>query len=341
MLFFMLDLGFDLIARPEQAAFPSIAFRIASWFWRENAYLILGTGRAQKGDLSRLVDGTFLNFTHLTHALTNNLQALKDRAEFNDLALSELKVTSMKRGQGVDCMIGSERGYAVPICLIDFQKPYCGCEGEVNMRSCPYGLTEDGRCRSSNMIKCCVERCSSSLDFVIAMDSSGSIGASNFRVQKDFVKNLLGGLNLAKNQTQLGLINFNSNPYLLINFLNFTDYNSTATIIDNIVYNGGSTATHRALRMANEDVLQESYGMRPIESGTSRVVMVITDGESDDQQATYREANRIKERGIDIISVGIGNINLEELIGMASSPDDQYFVEDFDKLSIIISGRLN
>lgn len=244
----------------------------------------------------------------------------------------------MKRGQGIECQIGSDQGYAVPICLIDFQKSYCGCEGEVAMKSCPYGETEDRRCRSSNMIKCCVEKCSSSLDFVIAMDSSGSIGAANFRVQKDFVKKLLGGLNLAKNQTQLGLINFNSNPYLLIDFKNFTDYNSTVQVIDNIAYNGGTTATHRALRMANDDVLQEERGMRPFESGTPKVVMVITDGESDDQRATFREASRIKERGIDIISVGIGNINMDELVGMASTPDDQYLVEDFDKLSVIISG---
>lgn len=302
--------------------------------------MILGAQRAQKGDLSQLVDGTFLNFTHLTHALTNNLQALKDRAEFNDRVLVDLKVTRMKRGQGVECSIEGELGYAVPICLIDFQKPYCGCEGQINMRSCPYNFTEDGRCRSSSTIKCCVERCSSALDLVVAMDSSGSIGATNFKVQKTFVKNLLAGLNLEPNQTQLGLIDFNTWPSLLISFLNFTDYATTVKIIDNINYvTGRYTYTNRALRMANEDVLQESRGMRPMESGTPKVVMVITDGLSTDPKSTLVEAARIKDRGIDIISVGIGkDINLDELVAIASSPNDQYFVDDFDKLYLIISG---
>lgn len=335
-----------MINQSEQAAFPSSAFRLASWFWRENAYLIVNNQKAQKGDLSQLADGTFLNFTHLTHVLTNNLQALKDRAEFNDLVLAELKVTSMKRGQGIECQINDtdgERhiGYAIPICLIDFQKSYCGCNGQVEMRSCPYGNTEDGRCRSSSLIKCCVEKCSSSLDLVVAMDSSGSIGDANFRVQKNFVKNLLAGLNLAPGYTQVGLIDFNTQPSLLISFLNFTDYNTTAKIIDNIKYlTGRLTYTDRALRMANEEVLREEAGMRPVESGTPKVVLVITDGQSTDPKKTLVEANKIKDRGIDIISVGIGsNTNLDELIGIASSPNDQYFVDDFDRLYTIIFGK--
>lgn len=331
-----------MIARPEQAAFPSIAFRLATWFWRENAYVILTDDRAFKGDLSQLVDGTFVNFTHLTHALTNNLQSLKDRAEFNDRVLVELKQTSMKRGQGIECSIGDERGYAVPICLIDFQKPYCGCEGELNNRGCPYGLTEDGRCRSSAIIKCCVERCSSSLDLTIAMDSSGSIGSANFLVQKTFVKNLLAGLNLAPNYTQIGLIDYNTQPTLLIDFTTFVDYETTVKIIDNIKYiQNRLTYTDRALRMANNDIMQESKGMRPIESATPKMVMVITDGLSTDPNRTLIEADRIKARGIDIITVGIGkDSNINELVAMASTPDDQYFVDDFDKLYLIISGEL-
>lgn len=337
------DLGVDLISRPEQAAFPYAAFRIAAWFWKENAFVLTTNDVPEKGDLSQLVDGTFLNFIHITHALTTDLQAVKDRAEFNDRVVSELMATNMKRGQGVACEIGRREGFAAPICLIDFQKPYCGCEGEIQMRSCPYGYSPEGECRSSNMIKCCVERCSSSMDFVVIMDSSGSIGPANFRIQKDFVKNLLAGLNLGREQTHVALINFNNKIELLIDFLNFTDYQTTANIIDNILYNGGLTYTSQALNMANYRVLQEEYGMRPTESGIPRVVMVITDGLSDNTTATLIEAARIKERDIAIITVGIGKeveIDLEELVGMASSPADQYFVNDFTQLSTIIAGMI-
>ncbi len=101
------------------------------------------------GSLNQLVDGTFHNFTLLTHALTNDLTKLKERAK------------------GIECKISTETeiGYAIPICLTDFKKPYCGCEGVFDMRSCPYGLSGT-KCRSSSLIKCCVEKCNKQLDLV-------------------------------------------------------------------------------------------------------------------------------------------------------------------------------
>jgi uncharacterized protein YegL len=170
------------------------------------------------------------------------------------------------------------------------------------------------------------------------MDSSGSIGAANFLIQKNFVKNLLAGLNLGRNDTRVGLINYNTRVDILLNLANFTDYNTTAKIIDDIVYTGGFTYTGLALKAANEQVLQESLGMRPILSGIPKVVIVITDGESTDRNSTLYEADRIKRREFSIISVGIGQANFDELVAIASSPNDQYLVEDFDKLSIILAG---
>lgn len=328
-----------MVQNPERAAFPSVAFKLAAWFWKENAYVIKNNQPAQKGDLNQLADGTFHNFTLLTHALSNNLQNIKNRADFNDQVLDELKSSNMKRGQGVSCQIDQKPGIAVPICTLDFKRPYCGCEGEVDMRSCPYGLNADNRCRSSNFIKCCVEKCSAALDLVIVMDSSGSIGDKNFDTQRRFVKTLLSRLNLGKNGTLFSLINFNTRPYMEINFQNFTDYATTAGIIDKIRYTGGNTYTFDALKMANEEVLREEKGMRPVEDGIPKVVMVLTDGLSNNKTRTLQEAQRIKDRGFNVISVGIGvDFDLDELIKMANTPNDQYFVDDFDKLELLLSG---
>lgn len=127
----MLFKGYDLINEPEKAAFPSVAFKVAAWAWSENAFIIKNNQTLQKGNLNELADGTFLNFTHLTHALTTDLSKLKERATVNDRVLSELNYPSVKRGQGIDCKIDANNGFAVPICPIDFSKPYCGCEGNI------------------------------------------------------------------------------------------------------------------------------------------------------------------------------------------------------------------
>jgi len=166
-------LKLNLVNNPELGAFPSIAFKLASWFWNENAFIIKGNQTAKKGSLNELADGTFLSFTHLTHSLTNDLTKLKDRATLNEKILEEFKFLSMKRGQGIECTIGINKtvGYSVPVCMADFKRPYCGCEGEFDMRSCPYGLlTSSNKCRSSSIIKCCIEKCSNQLDIVSEND---------------------------------------------------------------------------------------------------------------------------------------------------------------------------
>jgi len=162
-------LKLNLINYPELGAFPSIAFKLAAWFWTENAFIIRGNQTARKGNLNDLADGTFHSFTHLTHSLTNDLTKLKDRAVLNDKILEELNFLSMKRGQGIECTIGANKtvGFSVPICMADFKRPYCGCEGEFDVRSCPYGLLNNSnKCRSSSIIKCCIEKCNNHLDMV-------------------------------------------------------------------------------------------------------------------------------------------------------------------------------
>ena len=94
------------------------------------------------------------------------------------------------------------------------------------------------------------------------MDSSGSIGTDNFVKMKEFILQIFKNLELGSTQTRVSLINFNSSPFEIFNFLNFVDFNNIKNLIQNFVYNGGGTDTAAALKMANEIILQESNGMR-------------------------------------------------------------------------------
>ncbi len=78
--------------------------------------------------------------------------------------------------------------------------------------------------------------------------------------------------------------------------------------------------------------------MRPPKQGIPKVVIVITDGRSNDKNATIREARLIRERGFSMISVGVGaETDQDELNGMSSSPDNVYSVEDFAKILEIVT----
>ncbi len=338
-----LNLNINLIQYPEYAVFPSNAFKIAAWFWKSNAYVVKSTSISKKESLNNLVDGTFFNFTMLTHSLTNNLQSLKQRAELNDLILKELNYNALKRGQGIKCTDESdggksnETGFAVPICLSDFKKSYCGCEGKYLMSSCPYGITSDRKCRNPAIVKCCFEKCKASLDLVILSDSSGSIGPPNFEIIRTFLTSLAESLPIGYNETRISIINFSTLADTVLNLLQGTDPQTVLNAIRNMPYKQGYTYTNLALEMANEQILNESLGMRPLKEGVPKVVMVITDGESTEPDQTLIEAKKIKDRGYNIISVGIGNTNINELNGIATSLSDVYYVSDFNKVLQIIS----
>jgi len=179
--------------------------------------VIKDTGKAVKSSLNELADGTFLSYNQLTYALTNNVRSLKKRAKINEEILAEFGTTTMKRGQGVACQMADDQiGYAVPICLADFKKAYCGCEGSFEIQSCPYGRLADGMCRNSAMVKCCVEKCHTNLDLVILMDESGSITREDFKKEKKFVIDVINNLDIGVNKTRISVVRFSRFPEVVV-----------------------------------------------------------------------------------------------------------------------------
>ena len=219
-------LRLSILDKPEIVAFPLVAFKVGGWFWRENAYVIDNPFPPIKSSLNILADGTFLGFTHLTHSLTTNLQSLKERALINDKILAELKHPGMKRGQGFwnSCL----KGYAVPICLFDHKRSYCGCDGQYDNSTCAYGKLSDGKCRNSVSTKCCYEyefteiEKNSKFDVVILIDSSDSIGSVNFEKVKQAIKSLIleNEPKIETYGTRVSFIDFNSKPTIINNLMN-------------------------------------------------------------------------------------------------------------------------
>jgi collagen type VI alpha len=336
-----LNLNINLVNEPEKAAFPSYAFKIGAWIWSENIPILKTNQTALKGDANQLADGTFHSFTLLTHALTTDLSELKERANFLDFVLLELNYPSLKRGNGISCNIGQDDGYAVPVCLLDFKKPYCGCEGSFENRGCPYGIIPGTtKCRSSSIIKCCKESLKNQLDLVLVVDTSGSIGSDNFIKIKFFLISLISNFEISTDETRISLIEFNDNANDLLTFSNFQNLNNVKEVTQNIPYKGsGGTNTAEALRLANFRILQEARGMRNESAGVSKVIILVTDGDSDNNAQTIMSAKAIKDRGFFIITVGIGNLftNEKELIDTASSRNDAYKIDDYDKIITFLS----
>ncbi|CAF1046181.1 unnamed protein product [Brachionus calyciflorus] len=314
---------------------PSEYFKKFALNWRTNGTILISNGQSQKGDLSVLADGTFFNFTQLAHSFTTKLNDIVSRADMSDRILEVIGRKRMKRGHGIKCEIGNKVGYAVPLCLNGFRKPYCGCEGTQAQRSCPYGFDLTNKCRNSAIITCCVESLKNAMDLVFAIDSSSSIGIYEFNQTKEFIIKLLNNLEIGLEDTRVGVIRFNNDAKEFITFNN--NSNLFESILD-IPFNPGKTNTSGALKLANEKLFQENNGMRPMGSGIPKVLVLITDGESDSKNETLSEANRLKERGINIVTVGICNVCEEELFEIASYKQSFFQVNNYDEIFDILDG---
>jgi hypothetical protein len=60
------------------------------------------------------------------------------------------------------------------------------------------------------------------------------------------------------------------------------------------------------------------------------MVVVVTDGKSKDKVATLREAKNLKERGFSVVSIGVGNVTMDELNGIASGPNSVFKIENYE-----------
>ena len=133
-------LGIDLIKKPELAAFPSVAGRIAAWYWSNK-------------NLNALSDGTFYSFIKQTKVINGGLNGLDDRTLLFEKVVNKLNCGKITKGHGMNCKSknGKRTGYCKPMCSNNLKnKEYCGCKGKTESNLCP---------NDPSIVKCCFDTC--------------------------------------------------------------------------------------------------------------------------------------------------------------------------------------
>ena len=170
------------------------------------------------------------------------------------------------------------------------------------------------------------------LDVVFVIDTSGSIGSSRFQLIGEFTANITTELIRNSPRSSVGVILFNSSANIQFSLQTYTSLNSLLSAINNLPYSGGGTDTAEALTLLLSTAQNGLLGLR---SDSSKVAIVITDGESNDQTATLSAAARLRASNIfDVYAVGVDGANLTELQGIASSPDFVFFTNSFNSTGL-------
>ena len=120
---------------------------------------------------------------------------------------------------------------------------------------------------------------------------------------------------------QVGLVTFSTGATFRFTLDEHQDIHSLQTAISNIQYPGGWTDTAFALYFARVMLNPSNgYGARPLSEGVPRIAVLLTDGRSN-RFSIEETANALRASGVQVYSVGIGNIYLPELLFIASDPD--------------------
>ncbi|XP_070554221.1 sushi, von Willebrand factor type A, EGF and pentraxin domain-containing protein 1-like [Ptychodera flava] len=169
-------------------------------------------------------------------------------------------------------------------------------------------------------------------DVVFLVDASGSIGAPNFHFEIDFIREMTAIFSISEDEMRVAVVTY-SNYNTIIRHIDYIgnpngkNKCSLLNELDLIPYTGGWTDTRGALFEA-ERVLQQA---RPT---AQRLIILLTDGASN-QGDPRPVAQSLRGNGIEIIAIGVGNINEAELNDIATTANvfTMDLLSDFKKLA--------
>lgn len=148
---------------------------------------------------------------------------------------------------------------------------------------------------------------------------------------KNFTVELVKSFKVSEDLVRVGLAQFSStfqNEFYLNRFYDEKDVSKH--ILDMVQVGGG---THIGLALDSiREYFQASQGSRR-SAGISQNLVLITDGESQDD--VEDAADRLKELGVEVFAIGIGDVHDLELLQITGTPKRLFTVQNFGSLENI------
>ncbi|XP_067325710.1 integrin alpha-M-like [Anolis sagrei] len=177
-------------------------------------------------------------------------------------------------------------------------------------------------------------QCFTGVDAVILYDDSNSIRDDNhdFRNMQDFILNLIHSVR--EKDVQFAVVQYSTEYHLIFDF---AKYNESRDQVNDTIRNfqryKGETFTPSAIRFVAEEVFTPQRGMRP---DSKKILIVLTDGKSNDRKTTFETANAAADRkNITRYAIGVGQAfsqNKDELYKIASARENVFHADNFNTL---------
>ncbi|XP_060937286.1 collagen alpha-6(VI) chain [Limanda limanda] len=158
-------------------------------------------------------------------------------------------------------------------------------------------------------------------DIVFLVDGSSSISRTQFQDGQQFLRSVVEGLDIGPDKVRVGLAQYSDEPHSEFLLKDHVDKQSLLTAIDTYPYRGGNTYTGKAIDFLRETYFTEEAG-RPNGQRVPRIAVIITDGDSTDE--VKDQAKKLRNEGVIVFAIGVGQANIEELGFIASKPLDRF-----------------
>lgn len=163
--------------------------------------------------------------------------------------------------------------------------------------------------------------CNTGADIAFMLDASGSIGYDNFNKMKEFVVDQIMNLDIENDVMRVAVVIVSDVAQQQFGLTTYKGRLEMSAAIRAIPYPAGAANFDLGFKYIRQSVFTAGAGDR---SGYPNVCVAIVDGGSKNQNATLSETALMKQAGIRIIVLGVGNwLNMYELQNMPSSPYQQ------------------
>ena len=119
------------------------------------------------------------------------------------------------------------------------------------------------------------KECKPIADIGFVIDSSGSIGRSNWGRMKRFLKALVSKLDVSPSTTHISAVAYSNNPEVVLRFRNRQSTDDVNNAFDGMRWQRGFTYTDKALLLADNDLFQIKNGMRPNVAKVKKTLLVL------------------------------------------------------------------
>ena len=174
--------------------------------------------------------------------------------------------------------------------------------------------------------------CETPVDLAFIVDSSGSVGSTNYLKEKHFIKQLARSFGVAPGQSRAALVLYSNSASVKAAFDQYPTLEEFHRSVDDLPYERGFTRIDLALEKASQEVFPQAR------KGVPKIAILITDGKQTktaDSKGLREASEPLRRAGVRVLAVGVGSgVDSDELRLVTESDDDVVVAQSFPDLLV-------